>query len=523
MVAALNNFADEEAPPMVAAGSSQTVATKDPTVSSFLNGNLPRVDSASRAMAETLQPANTQSAQASVTLAHTAAISEQEASPDAKEESDSGAASVRAPAGRAKPSDSDRPATAKSTHLPAGSPSPNDVATAMVAQFIAPVQPAMMAKTPVSSGAQPATESTANENVCAHPAIAPASPEPRVSESNAALPAPKTESSAQNAVDRSPVPADSIADGTSASHTVIANHSPETAVLSPAMAAVCPVSNSQPDATSKGLFVGAPAEPSTSSAVDNGVLNSFSSVSGAGAVRPQIAAARAAAGSQSGRVNRADNSQLNPAAVEGLHSQLNASTGGSAVVRDPAGAMPSNPGPGPAVETASGTSTAETFTALDGASNSMHATWVHAGAHQAEAGFEDPALGWVSVRAEVNAGGISAVVLPDSAGAAQALGAHMAGLHDYLAEQHSPIESLTLATAQNSGSDTGLGQGAQHEGMQHRGQQQSAEDNPASAQAFSSIPRTPTATAPAQTTHLSSDEIPAVLSGSGARYISVMA
>jgi flagellar hook-length control protein FliK len=146
----------------------------------------------------------------------------------------------------------------------------------------------------------------------------------------------------------------------------------------------------------------------------------------------------------------------------------------------------------------------------------MQPTWFHAGAHQAEAGFEDPALGWVSVRAGVNAGGISAVVVPGSADATQALGAHMAGLHDFLAEQRSPVESLTLA--QNSGGDAGLSQS-----MQHQGQHQPAQDNPASTQTSDSVPHFATVATPERATQLTGSEGQPDAPGSGGRYISVMA
>jgi hypothetical protein len=111
-----------------------------------------------------------------------------------------------------------------------------------------------------------------------------------------------------------------------------------------------------------------------------------------------------------------------------------------------------------------GHSAVETFSALDGEPGSLKATWVHAGPRQAEAGFEDPALGWVSVRAGLSGGGISAVVVPDSAAATQALGMHMAGLHDYLAQQHSSVDTLTLGTAQHSGADAGMNQQSQQQG-----------------------------------------------------------
>jgi hypothetical protein len=145
-------------------------------------------------------------------------------------------------------------------------------------------------------------------------------------------------------------------------------------------------------------------------------------------------------------------------------------------------------------------------------------TWTHAAPRQAEAGFEDPSLGWVSVRAGLNAGSISAVVVPGSADATQALGAHMAGLHDYLADQHSPVESLALATAQNSGADAGWGQG-----MQHQSQQQSGQDSPANAQILNAAAEDSTAAPSFERMRLSGDESPAVLQAEGGRYISVMA
>jgi hypothetical protein len=86
----------------------------------------------------------------------------------------------------------------------------------------------------------------------------------------------------------------------------------------------------------------------------------------------------------------------------------------------------------------------ETFAALDSAPASAPA-WVRAGAREAEAGFHDPELGWVSVRANSTSGAVHAAVVPGSDEAAQALGGHLAGLNDYLATHHSTVESVTLA------------------------------------------------------------------------------
>jgi len=100
--------------------------------------------------------------------------------------------------------------------------------------------------------------------------------------------------------------------------------------------------------------------------------------------------------------------------------------------------------------------THETFTALDtDAANG--ASWQHTGAHSAEAGFEDPALGWVSVRADLTAGAVHASVLPGTAEAAQTLSAHMAGLNSYLSEHRTPVHTLTLASP---GGDSGFNQAA---------------------------------------------------------------
>jgi hypothetical protein len=112
----------------------------------------------------------------------------------------------------------------------------------------------------------------------------------------------------------------------------------------------------------------------------------------------------------------------------------------------------------------------ETFAALD-ADAVQGASWLHAGAHSAEAGFEDPALGWVSVRADLNAGAVHASVVPGTADAAQALGAHMAGLNAYLHEQRTPVGTVTLASPDTN---PDLGQGAQQGSGQDSGSRDSS-------------------------------------------------
>ena len=116
------------------------------------------------------------------------------------------------------------------------------------------------------------------------------------------------------------------------------------------------------------------------------------------------------------------------------------------------------------------------FQSLDSPSAPGAPMWTHSTAHQAEAGFEDPALGWVGVRADLSGGAVHASLLPGSEQAAQELGRHMDGLNTYLAEQHTAVDSLVMAAptgraAAEHGLEHGLGQGMQQELRQGAGQQ----------------------------------------------------
>ena len=120
----------------------------------------------------------------------------------------------------------------------------------------------------------------------------------------------------------------------------------------------------------------------------------------------------------------------------------------------------------------------ETFEALDAAGTLASPAWIHAGSQRAEAGFEDPALGWVGVRAESAAGRVHAEVVSGSSDAAQALSGHMAGLNAYLAEHHAQVETLTLTAPESRGigmasdrnpGEAGTQQGSGQQSGQHAG------------------------------------------------------
>ncbi len=162
-----------------------------------------------------------------------------------------------------------------------------------------------------------------------------------------------------------------------------------------------------------------------------------------------------------------------------------------------------------------GSSSRETFAALDGDAEQSATSWTHAGAHSAEAGFEDPALGWVGVRADLSASGVHAAVVPGSTEAAQALSGHMAGLHAYLSEQRTPVDTLTLASPTNGGaySNQGMSQQMQQGNGQGTEQRGFMPPSPGPSGTASSETRSPA----------SSVQAIVPLQGQGGVYISVVA
>jgi hypothetical protein len=129
--------------------------------------------------------------------------------------------------------------------------------------------------------------------------------------------------------------------------------------------------------------------------------------------------------------------------------------------------------------TASRPDSREAFATLDAEGTPAAPAWFHTGTQRAEAGYQDPALGWVSVRADLSGGGIHAQLVPGSADAAQVLGSHLTGLNAYLSEHHTPVETLTLTSPEGGWSGLGSGRGA-GEGMQQGAGQQSAQNADAS-------------------------------------------
>jgi len=121
-----------------------------------------------------------------------------------------------------------------------------------------------------------------------------------------------------------------------------------------------------------------------------------------------------------------------------------------------------------AAASGNGSTLRETFSALDAGSTASTPTWIHAGAQRAEAGFQDPALGWIGVRADSSGGSVHAALVAGSADAAQTLSGHLAGLNAYLADQHTAVEAVTVAASEDRSAsysmDQGMNQGAGQDG-----------------------------------------------------------
>jgi hypothetical protein len=116
------------------------------------------------------------------------------------------------------------------------------------------------------------------------------------------------------------------------------------------------------------------------------------------------------------------------------------------------------------------TALANPLDAMDTSTERSHPTWLHASARQAEAGFRDPTLGWIGVRAHVDSSGVHAALVPSSIEAAQSLGVHLASLNAYLAEHHTQLEKVTLAKPDTAWTDHGMQQGMneqQGQGEEH--------------------------------------------------------
>jgi hypothetical protein len=166
----------------------------------------------------------------------------------------------------------------------------------------------------------------------------------------------------------------------------------------------------------------------------------------------------------------------------------------------------------PAPATTAFFSPQSTFAALDTPTPSPSTLFTHAGLRHAEAGYLDPSLGWVGVRAEVSSGALHAAVLPASPQAADILGAHLPALHTYVSQQHGIESTIDMSWQNNTNAGGGFQQSS------HQDPYPSAGDDPAA-----SVPRPAPASVSPPGSFASFDAAGAPPPASGGRYISVLA
>jgi len=153
-----------------------------------------------------------------------------------------------------------------------------------------------------------------------------------------------------------------------------------------------------------------------------------------------------------------------------------------------------------------------TFAALDTATPLPSTLFTHAGLRHAEAGYLDPSLGWVGVRAEISGGALHAAVLPASPQAADILGAHLPALHTYVSQQHGIESTIDMSWQNNTNAGGGFQQSS------HQDSYASAQDDPTA-----SVPRSAPASVTPPGSFASFDAAGAPPPASGGRYISVLA
>jgi hypothetical protein len=215
----------------------------------------------------------------------------------------------------------------------------------------------------------------------------------------------------------------------------------------------------------------------TAGAVPSEVGQSSAALPGPG--KPGSVGSSRSAISDTARMRGAGKLDLTQQGSHGVEGQVSASAVEvSAMGRDASGARGAMSSTIDAAKSTTGSESGarETFAALDAETAQGTPTWVHAGAQRAEAGFEDPALGWVGIRADLSGGGVHAAVVPGSADAAAALGSHLAGLNAYLAEHHTGVETVTMTAPEGGWAQSGQGTGqAMHQGTGHQSGQEATQ------------------------------------------------
>ena len=172
---------------------------------------------------------------------------------------------------------------------------------------------------------------------------------------------------------------------------------------------------------------------------------------------------------QANRTHRASNQQLH--LNSNLESFVEQQPTSASVPRDVIGMQGINHSNSNAASdaVAAPSNSQRTFAALDDEIRAPSPVWIHAGGNKAEAGFKDPTLGWVGVRAQADASGVHAALVPGSFDASRTLSGDFPSLSAYLGEHHTAVQTLTLASPESSWAGENSGHPGGMEGEQGNG------------------------------------------------------
>ncbi len=208
-----------------------------------------------------------------------------------------------------------------------------------------------------------------------------------------------------------------------------------------------------------------------------------------------------------------------------LTTGMGAATGvGTNATAPHAGSFQAAPRASAQVETQQGFDRSDAFKSLDMEGehpSNPSVRWVHAGAQQAEAGFEDPALGWVSVRANGGGAGVHPALIPSSVEAAQVLAGHLAGLNSFLANRAQGVGDVTIASPESGAPGMGTQTGSGHGSGGHQGENASPQAGSSIALDAAAERRFGNVTSRQQEPALDNGASAGTLPESGAAYISV--
>jgi hypothetical protein len=144
--------------------------------------------------------------------------------------------------------------------------------------------------------------------------------------------------------------------------------------------------------------------------------------------------------------------------------------------------------------------------------------WIHAGTHFAEAGFQDPSLGWISVRATRDPTGLHAIVVPPSLEAERTLSMHLSGLNAYLANNQIDVSLVALSSHEDARQASSFGGDAQQRNAREGRDERDDSRRPATVERVDSAATSPRMTTP---DNLSRYGPPWIRSGASSREIHI--